>query len=97
MITTTISTTSAFSIVGVAAGPSVVGDSARDREGGVAAIVTSTARLLVRFCAVGGTALGFKLTPCDVFFADFDTGSGSQFVCFAHGARDTRIKEDALY
>ena len=96
MITTTISTTSAFSAVEVATGPSVVGGSARDREGAFAAIVTSTTRLLVRFCAVGGTALSFKLATCDVVFADFDTGSGLQFVCFAHGARDTRVKEGAL-
>ena len=71
MITTL--TTSSVSAVGVAARPSTVGGSARNA---VATVATSMVRLLVRFCAGGGTALGFKLTSCDVVFADFDTGSG---------------------
>ena len=50
----------------------------------------------VRRGLCGGAALGFELTACDVVLTDFDASSGPQFVCFAYGARDAGVEEDAF-
>ena len=93
-ITSTISTARAVHVVGAAARSASTGGVVRDA---FVAVVTSMARRVVRFCVGNGTALGFKLMPCDVVLADFNTGSSPQFMCLAYGAGDTRIEEDALY
>ena len=59
-------------------------------------IPTGGATGAVRRGLCGGTALGFELLACDVVFTDFDASSGPQFVCFAYGARNASVEEDAF-